>query len=288
MVILNPFCKKLFWVYNWIMFTDFKLKLFFKRHNFVSKMIVDEILTDMRRPKSENRGMDMSRTWMLPPSKNPENEKVIVIDAGGTNFRSCLVSFDGSGNAEISDFKKTFMPATEKEYSKDEFFSAIADRIEYLKGKAEKIGFCFSYSLDMTPEHDAIPNAFSKEFKARSVLGCPVGKCLKDELEKRGWKVSKISVINDTVGALLAGKVKEKDAGSYIGFILGTGMNAAFVAPEGNIWDENGQNQIIVCESGKCNSFKLSDFDIDADKRTAIPVQFPLEKCCSGAYLGNT
>ena len=288
MVILNPFCKKLFWVYNWIMFTDFKLKLFFKRHNFVSKMIVDEILTDMRRPKSENRGMDMSRTWMLPPSKNPENEKVIVIDAGGTNFRSCLVSFDGSGNAEISDFKKTFMPATEKEYSKDEFFSAIADRIEYLKGKAEKIGFCFSYSLDMTPEHDAIPNAFSKEFKARSVLGCPVGKCLKDELEKRGWKVSKISVINDTVGALLAGKVKEKDAGSYIGFILGTGMNAAFVAPEGNIWDEKGQNQIIVCESGKCNSFKLSDFDIDADKRTAIPVQFPLEKCCSGAYLGNT
>lgn len=251
-------------------------------------MIVDEILFDMNRPRQKNQGMDMSSTWMLPPDRHPVNEQVVVIDAGGTNFRSCLVSFDHQGKAVISDFRKSFMPATEREYSKDEFFSAIADRIDYLKGKAEKIGFCFSYSLDMTADHDAIPNAFSKEFKARSVLGCPVGKTLKEELLRRGWKVQKISVINDTVAALLAGKLCEKDADSYVGFILGTGMNAAFVAPEGNCWAADKKQQIIVCESGKCNTFKISDFDLDADKRTAVQKQFPLEKCCSGAYLGNT
>ena len=270
------------------MFINFKLRRFFKKHSFFSKMIVDEILFDMNRPRQKNQGMDMSSTWMLPPDRHPVNERVVVIDAGGTNFRSCLVSFDHQGKAEISDFRKSFMPATEREYSKDEFFSAIADRIDYLKGKAEKIGFCFSYSLDMTADHDAIPNAFSKEFKARSVLGCPVGKTLKEELLRRGWKVQKISVINDTVAALLAGKLCEKDADSYVGFILGTGMNAAFVAPEGNCWAADKKQQIIVCESGKCNTFKLSDFDLDADKRTAVQKQFPLEKCCSGAYLGNT
>ena len=171
----------------------FKLNRFLKKHSFFSKMIVDEILFDMNRPRQKNVGMDMNPTWMVPPERLPVNERVAVIDAGGTNFRSCIVSFDGEGKAEISDFRKTFMPATEREYSKDEFFSAIADRIDYLKGKAEKIGFCFSYSLDMTPDHDAVPNAFSKEFKARSVLGCPVGKTLKEELVKRGWKVQKIS-----------------------------------------------------------------------------------------------
>ena len=251
-------------------------------------MIVDEILKDMYAPKPKNGGMDMSRTWMLPPQKNPVNEKVIVIDAGGTNFRSCLVSFDSEGKAELCELRKTFMPATEKVYSKEEFFSAVADRIDYLKNKANKIGFCFSYSIDMTRDHDAIPNAFSKEFKARSILGLPVGKNLVEELEKRGWnKIKSISVVNDTLCALMAGKNCGTDYASYIGFILGTGMNAAFIAPQGNVWDEEKQKQIIVCESGKCNTFTWSDFDRDADTRTAVPVQFPLEKCCSGAYLGN-
>ncbi len=270
------------------MFERLKINSFLKKHGFSSKMIVDEILKDMYAPKPKNGGMDMSKTWMLPPKKNPENEKVIVIDAGGTNFRSCLVSFDSAGKTEVSEIRKTFMPATEKVYSKEEFFSAVADKIDYLKNKADKIGFCFSYSIDMTRDHDAIPNAFSKEFKARCILGLPVGKNLVEELEKRGWnKIKSISVVNDTLCALMAGKTTGKDYASYIGFILGTGMNAAFIAPEGNIWDEEKQEQIIVCESGKCNTFTWSDFDCDADTRTAVPVQFPLEKCCSGAYLGN-
>lgn len=268
------------------MFTRLRIKKFLGRHGFFSKMIVDEIMRDMLLPRPKKSGQDMSRTWMLPPEHNPVDEKVIVIDAGGTNFRSCLVSFDSSGKASISEFRKTTMPATEREYSRDEFFSAVADRIEYLRDKSDKIGFCFSYSLDMTRDHDAVPNAFSKEIKAQSVIGVPVGKCLVAELDRRGWnKISKISVVNDTVCALLAGKASGFQADSYIGFILGTGMNAAFIAPRGELADEQ---QIIVCESGKCDTFPLSDFDKDADKRTVLPVQFPLEKCCSGAYLGNT
>lgn len=263
-----------------------KVNKFMRKHGFSSQMIVDEIMRDMLLPKPKKSGQDMSRTWMLPPERNPIDEKVIVIDAGGTNFRSCLVSFSSSGEASVSDFRKTSMPATEREYEREEFFSAIADRIEYLRDKSDKIGFCFSYSLDMTREHDAVPNAFSKEIKARSVIGFPVGKSLVSELERRGWKkINKISVVNDTVCALLAGKADGIRADSYIGFILGTGMNAAFIAPKGHLADEE---QIIVCESGKCDTFTLSDFDKDADSRTSVPVQFPLEKCCSGAYLGNT
>lgn len=280
------FCLAAVFFVLFVVFKRKSVKAFLKRNGFASKMITDDIMYDFTLPKPKACGCDMSETYLMPPEKTPCSQSVIVIDAGGTNFRSCLVSFDEKGKAEISDYNKTSMPALDREYSKEEFFSAIADRIEYLRDKADRIGFCFSYSLDMTKDGDAVPNAFSKEIKAQSVIGVPVGKNLKDELEKRGWRpLKKITVVNDTVSALMAGKTCGTDFDSYIGFILGTGMNAAFITQGGMFADEQ---QIIVCESGKCCTFKLSRFDLDADNRTAVPGSFPLEKCCSGAYLGNT
>ena len=268
---------------------------FLLRHNFPTALdissITSSILYDMNLGlgfvfSNEKSGQDMFRTWLLPPKNPPRCEKVIVIDAGGTNFRSCLVSFDESGNASVSDFRKTSMPGVEKELSKKEFFSKIADNIEYLKNKSEKIGFCFSYAMQITKDGDGIPNAFSKEIKAPEVLGVPVGKTLCEELSARGWnKIKKITLLNDTVSALLsgAGAFGGRQFSSYIGFILGTGMNAAYIQPETGAVE----NQIIVCEAGKCDKIPLSDFDVTLDKKTAVPGQYKLEKGCSGAYLGK-
>ena len=36
----------------------------------------------------------MIRTFCNPPENSAKNQTVIVIDAGGTNFRTCLVTFD--------------------------------------------------------------------------------------------------------------------------------------------------------------------------------------------------
>ena len=79
-----------------------KINKFLKENSFVSKMIVDEILEDMERAKQKKSSQDMSKTYLLPPSKKIKNEKVIVIDAGGTNFRSCLANFDENGNVNFS------------------------------------------------------------------------------------------------------------------------------------------------------------------------------------------
>lgn len=284
--------------------TNSEIASFFLRHHFDLNLSVETLiqglLYDMNLGlhSSENKfnakaGEDMFKTWMLPPSKKPANEKVIVIDAGGTNFRSCLVSFDENGEASISDFKKSSMPGIERELSKSEFFSEIADRIDYLRGKAEKIGFCFSYAMEITEDGDGRPNAFSKEIKAKEVLGVPVGKTLAEELERRGWgKIKKIALLNDTVSALLAGSVASRlgtSCSSFVGFILGTGINAAYIQDE--IKKSDGtpllKKQIVVCESGKCDKIPGSDFDLEFDKKTAVPNQYPLEKQCSGAYLGS-
>lgn len=264
---------------------------FLSRHNFVChediNTVASAIYNDMNRGLSgKESDEDMISTFCLPPEKKVKNKTVIVIDAGGTNFRSCLVTFDADGNASISEMEKTKMPGVEKELSKKEFFAQFAENLDHLKNKADCIGFCFSYPMKITEDGDGILLGFSKEVKAPEVVGSKVGECLKTELLSRGWsKINKIMLLNDTVAALLAGHAiapSGKNYSSYIGLILGTGLNAAYIQPE----NEFVKKQIVVCESGKTRAVTRSDFDIEFAKTTVNPEAFYMEKSCSGAYLG--
>ena len=264
---------------------------FFTRHNFVChedvNVLASALFADMNnglagKPSDE----DMIKTFCLPPEQKVVDKRVIVIDAGGTNFRSCLVTFDGDGTASISEMEKTKMPGVEKELSKKDFFAQFAANLEHLKNKADCIGFCFSYPMEITEDGDGILLGFSKEVKAPEVVGSKIGECLKAELLSRGWnKINKIPLLNDTVAALLAGHAiapAGKNYSSYIGLILGTGLNAAYIQPETDLM----KKQIVVCESGKTRAVTRSDFDVAFDKTTVTPGTFYMEKSCSGAYLG--
>lgn len=267
---------------------------FLSSHNFVRHVdvntVAESILDDMNRGlnglKSDE---DMIPTWCMPPKSKVTNKSVIVIDAGGTNFRSCLVTFDVNGSASISEMEKTKMPGVERELTKKEFFDQFAANLEHLKNKADSIGFCFSYPMQITENSDGILLGFSKEVKAPEVVGCKIGECLKEALVAHGWNEPKrVTMLNDTVAALLAGAAiskKGKEYSSYIGLILGTGMNAAYIQPEISSRN-NFPQQIVVCESGKTRCVNRSDFDISLDKKTQKPGEFYMEKLCSGAYLG--
>jgi hexokinase len=252
------------------------------------------LVRDPENPPGQGPSLDMIPTWAVPPESAPKNKSVIVIDAGGTNFRSCLVTFDANGAPVISDMQKTAMPATDREYGKKEFFETIASFLDHLKDKADRIGFCFSYAMTITPEGDGKVIQFSKEIKAKEVIGSLVGASLTDALVARGWKrPAKVVLLNDTTAALLAGASAAtggKAYDSYVGFILGTGMNAAYIEslPIAKIGSMKGvpQTQIVVCESGKCNKIARSAFDETLDSGTNSPGLYGFEKMCSGAYLG--
>lgn len=261
----------------------------FVEHTDVAS-VADSILFDMdeglhKRPADQ----DMIRTWTAKPESACTNKSVIVIDAGGTNFRSCLVTFDANGKPEISEMEKTKMPGVERELGKKEFFDQIAANLEHLKDKAECIGFCFSYPMEITQDGDGILINFSKEVKAPEVVGCQVGKCLADALVEHGWKRPKrIALLNDTEAALLAGVANAaggKNYSSYIGFILGTGMNAAYIQPPASDIGVK-KPEIIVCEVGKFCKIPRSAFDNEFDKTSTKPGTFFMEKSSSGAYLG--
>ena len=239
--------------------------------------------------------MPMIPTWTRPPESAPKSSSIIVIDAGGTNFRSSLVTFDSEGAAAISDMQKTAMPGIEREYSKAEFFEKIADNLEHLKNRAPRIAFCFSYAFEAMPNGDGRVIEMSKGVRAPEVHGCLLGENLKEALSDKGWtSIEKIIVANDTSAALLAGAsaaVSGKAYGSYIGFILGTGINAAYIE-SGDIPKNAGipeaagfGPQIVVCESAKTDKMARSFFDDELLKVMDAPA--PYERMCSGAFLAT-
>ncbi|HKL85128.1 MAG TPA: hexokinase [Treponemataceae bacterium] len=286
----------------------YAVNAFLGRHNFQSggpdvNSVINTMMYDMEEglisdplnPPGQGPSLDMIPTWATKPLSAPKNNSVIVIDAGGTNFRCCLVTFDSNGIPNISDMQKTAMPATDREYSKKEFFQTIASFLDNLKNKADRIGFCFSYAMTITPEGDGKVIQFSKEIKAKEVIGSLVGESLSDALVERGWKrPEKVVLLNDTTAALLAGAsvaTNGREYDSYVGFILGTGMNAAYIESGkiqkiANSKTVPPASQIVVCESGKCNKIARSKFDEQIDLTTNSPGLYGFEKMCSGAYLG--
>lgn len=268
---------------------------FLKRHGLRaedvdSDKVLDFFSSEMKKGlEGEESSLAMIATYTEAGNDIPDGESVIVMDAGGTNFRTCLVTFN-DGVAEISDFQKVGMPGAKKEVSKKEFFSILADNIERFMGKSKKIGFCFSYAAEITPDHDGIPLMFSKEIKAPEVIGKRIGKELLSELSSRGYDTEgmTVSVVNDTVATLLAAKAAYKgDASTYIGFILGTGTNTAYVERNSNIkkLTLSEGSQIINVESG-CLKLELSEIDEEFMKTTKDSNSYHLEKKISGAYLG--
>lgn len=247
--------------------------------------LADGIRGDMVKGLSGGKAwQDMIRTYFDPTTIAMRDESVIVIDAGGTNFRSCVVKFTKDGKSEVSNFEKTAMPGTDRELGKKEFFARIATNISRLKDSCSEICFCFSYPMTITEDQDGILLGFSKEIKAPEVAGAKIGDELKAALREQGWKTEpKVILLNDTVSALLAG-TGSGDFSSYIGFILGTGMNTAYVQPDSD--EFKLRRQIIVCESGKYGGAKKSEFDERLDAKSAKPGTSLLEKLCSGAYLG--
>lgn len=221
----------------------------------------------------------MVKSYCNPVQSIPINKKVAVIDAGGTNLRTCTVYFDENLNPVFEDFQHVSMPGIKDEVSSRTFFCVFADQVERLVDTVDSMGFCFSYAAKILPDHDGVPFLLSKEIKAPTVVGKHLGKELFEELTVRGHDMSKkkIIVMNDTVTTLLAALPAAKNLGceGCIGFILGTGTNTAFM----------GKNGIINEESAGLD-IRLGDIDRRFTDSTLNPNEHLLEKAISGAYLG--
>ena len=222
----------------------------------------------------------------------PVGKPVAVIDAGGTNLRIGIATFNEAGAIELTHFSKQAMPGRDEEVSAAEFYAVLADALEPIKDEFESIGFCFSYPATIMPDFDGRLLHWTKEIKIPELVGKHVGEGLLQMLEARGVFDKKVVVLNDTVATLLAGLAEGQSFGasSYIGYILGTGTNSAYVEQNENIGKLDGYlgegAQVINIESGGFGAFKRGSLDIQLDDRNENPGNHVFEKSISGVYMG--
>lgn len=221
------------------------------------------------------------------------NKPVIVLDAGGTNFRIATVYFDDAGKPVIENYIQKPMPGIEKEASKEEFFETIVNYMTNVVNISSNIGFCFSYPTEILPNRDGRLIRFCKEVKAKKVEGELIGENLVSAIGAAGYESGKrVVILNDTVATLLAGMsaFPNRAFDSYIGFILGTGSNCCYIESNENIKKkpelEADREQIINVESGSFSKAPRGKIDLKLDESTLDPGMYTFEKMFSGAYFG--
>lgn len=276
------------------------VETFLEKVNMSPEAIVMETLvSDMIKEMTLGLNGEPSSLPMLPTYVDanvtiPLGESTVVLDAGGTNLRKALVSFQGDGSPAISKFSKYPMPGTQgKTVGREEFFNTLALLVKPLLSHSHRVGFCFSYPTEIQSNKDGRLMFWSKEIQAPEVVGRMIGSDLKDALSNCGVKdLPEIVILNDTVATLLTGKSTNitRSWAGYVGFILGTGTNSSYVENNANIskvknLDPHG-TQIINCETGNYACGFRGDADVLLGKSTAKPELFWLEKMLSGAYFG--
>lgn len=280
-----------------------EVQAFFKKNNFLADDLDMNAELD-RFVKSMSDGLDgstppesmlMIPTYLSVESKIETNTPVIVMDAGGTNFRICLTEFQANGEVEIIDFKKQQMPGVEAEIGKAEFYNFLADMLEPYLASSKNIGFCFSYPSEIQADKDGMIINFTKEVRIPEAHGTFIGQEIKAVLAERGHDTSDLNIVvlNDTVAALLGGAVQSygRQYSGNAGIVLGTGINSAYVEQNENITKLEGEinplgNMIINMESGDYNVSSQSDIDKKIDEFSVAPGTQLFEKMISGRYLG--
>ena len=277
-----------------------KVKSFLKMNGMDYERIdvrkeVEIFLEDMQNGlNGKPKCLEMLPTYIPMNDEIPSHEPVIALDAGGTNFRVEVVHFDDNKKPVISDFAKYSMPGMKENMSREEFLQTIVGYLEPVIHKSNKIGFCFSYAMEMMPNGDGKLIRFSKEIEVQGMAGRPVGAGILQALQDAGYKdEKKIVLVNDTVTTLLGGKAAYDDRhfDSFIGFILGTGTNTCYIEKGVNIGKlgESGkqyENMLINMESGNYSRSPSGRIDEEFDKLTVDPGHALFEKKISGAYLG--
>lgn len=256
-----------------------------KHHNSVTQILSESclqvLLTDMERGLAGEGLIPMLPSYLAPDIHPVAGEGCWVLDAGGTNLRSASAYFDEAGKCHIEELRVIPMPGTDGALTKKAFYQKVASQL-LERPEASRVGFCFSYNVDMERNLDGKLLAWCKEVQVPEAVGCSVGSALREAL---GENVQAVRVLNDSTAAMLGADRAD------VGLILGTGINVCYAERCANIpkVEKNlqGTHMIISTEVGAFDGFPKGDFDRQVIDASDIPEEAHAEKQCAGAYLGE-
>lgn len=239
----------------------------------------------------EESSLPMIPTYLSPEDLPREGEPVMVLDAGGTNLRAALME-KGPQGWQATELHKRPMLGTQGRLTLTEFYDALAQELAPFAQRTQRLGFCFSFPCEILPDLDGKILHFDKEVDIEGAPGSILGEGLRAAFARRGLPEGlRVAVINDTVAAMLGAQAQGESGHTYMGLILGTGVNLCAAFPNQYIKKvpalaARPGSTIVNLESGNFNRFPRSPIDLAFDATTANPGGQPMEKVLSGAYQG--
>ncbi len=246
--------------------------------------------------EADHREIPCLPTYLPVDSPDPRGE-ALVLDLGGTHLRAArMVRNDQGWMMEDGPAKGVLAVRCGKPLHLEEFLEVQVNLLRQVAGcgdgapSALPLGYCFSYPAASQLDGDAKLLRWTKEVDVPGVQGRPVGKLLLEALQKAGVACGSMTVINDTVAALLAGM--DGVIRHHIGLIVGTGTNMACVLPVSRIPKLPPEAQAlgripVNLESGGFCPPHLTNLDHALDRHSDSPGTQRFEKAVSGAYLGH-
>lgn len=217
---------------------------------------------------------------------------VIALDAGGTTLRCAQVVLDAEAKPAIHKRELLPLPGTMGELGIEQFYDQLAAAVAGVGAADSRIGVAFSFPCAIQPDREGRILSFVKEVQVRGAENSLIGQGLTAALQRAGEPCpQRVTVLNDTTAVLLAAKAYSRaQCSSYIGFVLGSGMNACYIEQNSNISKDLGLRRqpgtcIVNLEAAGFNKMPRSAIDLEFDASTANPGQQTLEKLVSGAYL---
>jgi len=170
--------------------------------------------------KKENQQIKCLLTY-VPALKQPLNRRAIVLDLGGTNVRAAIMNLDNAPDFIEKGPVEAALPLKRGEpLDREIYLDVQSDLIASLNPPENlPLGYCFSYPAKSTFDGDAVLLKWTKEVFVPGTVGEPAGQLLLDNLQKHDIRCSNITVINDTVAAMIAG-VSKSEMDAYIGLIV--------------------------------------------------------------------
>nr|KAJ3414653.1 hexokinase A [Polyrhizophydium stewartii] len=257
-----------------------------------------------------NQTLKMIPSFVVNLPKGSETGTYLALDLGGSNFRVCEVTLEGAGSSGavsnvrmrqrkyvVSDDLKTGRGTDLFDFFADCVREFLVENGIHATDPAHNelvLGFTFSFPCSQTAINKGALMHWTKGFTASGVEGQDPVQLLQDAFHRKQLRVRVASLVNDTVGTLVAHAYQ--DPSTHLGIILGTGTNAAYVERIDRIpkWDgpiPASGKMIVNTEWGAFDQegvvLPLTSYDSVLDRQSAHPHLQTYEKMVSGLYLGE-
>ncbi|KAL0964684.1 hypothetical protein UPYG_G00327530 [Umbra pygmaea] len=242
----------------------------------------------------------MLPTHVLSTPDGSEKGEFLALDLGGSKFKVLQVKVSDNGKRSVEMESETYPIPEEVLYGRStDLFVHVAESLKqfmqkrHINHNRKPLGFTFSFPCRQSKVDEGVLLSWSKNYKARGVIGTNVVESLRQAINIVGEiDVDVLALVNDTVGTMMT--CGYDDQRCEVGVIIGTGTNACYMEEMRHIGLVEG-DEGRMCVNTEWGAFGddgalhdyITDFDREIDAASTNPGKQLFEKMVSGMYMGE-